>query len=51
MPTADLSVVVANYNHAAKLPRALDAILSQSVRPREVPSLSTTPPTATTAGR
>lgn len=36
MPTADLSVVVANYNHAAKLPRALDAILSQSVRPREV---------------
>lgn len=36
MPTADLSVVLANYNHAAYLPRALDAILSQSVRPREV---------------
>lgn len=36
MPPADLSVVVANYNHAAYLPRALDAILSQSARPREV---------------
>jgi glycosyltransferase involved in cell wall biosynthesis len=36
MPTADLSVVLANYNHARYLPRALDAILSQSVRPREV---------------
>ncbi|MBX9624936.1 MAG: glycosyltransferase family 2 protein [Gemmataceae bacterium] len=33
---ADLSVVVANYNHARYLPRALDAILSQSPRPREV---------------
>lgn len=36
MPTADLSVLLANYNHARYLPRALDAILSQSVRPREV---------------
>src|SRR3954468_1125884 len=36
MPTADLSVFLANYNHARYLPRALDAILSQSVRPREV---------------
>src|SRR3954468_19523305 len=36
MPTADLSVFLANYNHARYLPRALDAVLSQSVRPREV---------------
>jgi len=36
MPAANLSVVMANYNHARYLPRALDAILSQSVRPREV---------------
>ena len=36
MSTANLSVVLANYNHARYLPRALDAILSQSVRPREV---------------
>ncbi|HUR53903.1 MAG TPA: glycosyltransferase family A protein, partial [Gemmataceae bacterium] len=36
MSTADLSVFLANYNHARYLPRALDAILSQSVRPREV---------------
>ena len=36
MPTADLSVVIANRNHAHHLPRALDAVLSQSVRPREV---------------
>lgn len=36
MPTADLSVVIANYNHARYLRRALDAILAQSVRPREV---------------
>ena len=36
MPTADLSVVMANRNHARHLPRALDAVLSQSVRPREV---------------
>ena len=36
MPTADLSVVMANRNHARQLPRALDAVLSQSVRPREV---------------
>jgi glycosyltransferase involved in cell wall biosynthesis len=36
MPTADLSVVMANRNHARVLPRALDAVLSQSVPPREV---------------
>jgi glycosyltransferase involved in cell wall biosynthesis len=36
MPTADLSVVMANRNHARLLPRALDAVLSQSVQPREV---------------
>ncbi len=36
MRTADLSVVIANRNHARHLPRALDAVLSQSVRPREV---------------
>jgi glycosyltransferase involved in cell wall biosynthesis len=39
MPTADLSVVLANRNHAQYLPRALDAILAQSVRPREVIAL------------
>ncbi|HEX4612793.1 MAG TPA: glycosyltransferase family 2 protein, partial [Urbifossiella sp.] len=36
MPTADLSVVMPNYNHARYLPRALDAIFAQSVLPREV---------------
>jgi glycosyltransferase involved in cell wall biosynthesis len=33
---ADLSVVLSNYNHAKFLPRAIEAILSQSTRPREV---------------
>jgi GT2 family glycosyltransferase len=36
MPTADLSVVIANRNHAERLPRALNAVLAQSPRPREV---------------
>ncbi|WP_439629703.1 glycosyltransferase family 2 protein [Gemmata sp.] len=36
MRTADLSVVMANRNHARLLPRALDAVLSQSLPPREV---------------
>jgi glycosyltransferase involved in cell wall biosynthesis len=36
MPIADLSVVIANRNHAQHLSRALDAVLSQSVRPLEV---------------
>jgi glycosyltransferase involved in cell wall biosynthesis len=36
MPTADLSVVMANRNHARVLPRALDAVLSQSTQPSEV---------------
>ncbi len=36
MATADLTVVLANYNHARYLPRALDAILAQSIRPREL---------------
>lgn len=36
MPAADLSVVVPNYNHAGLLPRALDALLAQGVRPREI---------------
>jgi len=36
MRTADLSVVMANRNHARILPRALDAVLSQSLRPREM---------------
>lgn len=36
MTTADLTVVLANYNHARFLPRALDAILAQSLRPREL---------------
>ena len=33
---ADLSVVMPTYKHAVYLPRALDALLGQSVRPREV---------------
>ena len=36
MPTADLSVVMANRNHARLLPRAMEALLSQSVLPREL---------------
>lgn len=36
MSTADLSVFLANYNHARYLPRALDAVLTQSVKAREV---------------
>ena len=36
MRTADLSVVMANRNHARHLPRALDAVLAQSPPPREV---------------
>lgn len=36
MPTADLTVVIANRNHARHLPRALDAVLLQSLPPREV---------------
>lgn len=36
MRTADLSVVMANRNHARTLPRALDGVLSQSLPPREV---------------
>lgn len=34
--TADLSVVMPTYKHAHVLPRALTALLTQSVRPREV---------------
>ncbi|HEX7447898.1 MAG TPA: glycosyltransferase [Pirellulales bacterium] len=34
--TADLSVIMPTYNHAQFLPRALTALLSQSVRPAEV---------------
>ena len=36
MTSADLSVVMPNYNHARFLPRALDAHLSQSVPAREI---------------
>jgi hypothetical protein len=36
MPTADLSVVVPNYNHAPYLRRCLGALLSQTVLPREI---------------
>ena len=36
MKSADLSVIMPNYNHAQYLPRALDAILRQSVLPKEV---------------
>lgn len=34
--TADLSVVMPTYKHAQYLPRALDALLGQSVRPKEL---------------
>lgn len=36
MKSADLSVIMPNYNHAQYLSRALDAILRQSVLPKEV---------------
>jgi hypothetical protein len=36
MPRADLSVVIANRNHARVLARALESVLSQSLPPREV---------------
>lgn len=36
MRIADLSVVIANRNHARQLPRALGSVLDQSVRPREI---------------
>jgi glycosyltransferase involved in cell wall biosynthesis len=36
MRSADLSVVLPNYNHAHFLPRALGALLSQSILPREI---------------
>ncbi len=35
MPTADLTVILANYNHARYLPQSIAAVLEQSVRPRE----------------
>jgi hypothetical protein len=34
--TADLSVVIPTYNHAKYLPRALQALVTQSVRPAEI---------------
>ena len=36
MKSANLSIIMPNYNHAHYLPRALDAILRQSVPPKEV---------------
>jgi hypothetical protein len=36
MRSANLSAVLSNYNHARYLPRALEAILQQSVRPKEL---------------
>jgi glycosyltransferase involved in cell wall biosynthesis len=36
MATADLSMVIPNYNHARYLPRVLASIYSQGVLPREV---------------
>lgn len=36
MTTADLSVVMPNFNHARYLPRSLEAIFAQSLQPREV---------------
>ncbi len=35
-PVADFSVLMPTYNHARYLRRALDAILAQSVQPREI---------------
>jgi len=36
MQRADLSVVIANRNHAGVLPRALESVLSQSLPPKEI---------------
>jgi glycosyltransferase involved in cell wall biosynthesis len=36
MQTADLSVIISNYNHARYLPKAVDSVLAQAVRPREI---------------
>src|SRR5713226_2406063 len=36
MRSANLSAVMSNYNHARFLPRAINAILEQSVRPKEL---------------
>ena len=35
-PVADLSVIMPTFNHARYLRRALDAILAQSMRPKEI---------------
>ncbi|HEV3083401.1 MAG TPA: glycosyltransferase family A protein [Gemmataceae bacterium] len=35
MNTEDVSVLMLNYNHGHYLPRAINAVLTQSVRPRE----------------
>ncbi len=47
--TADLSVIMPTYNHAQFLPRALDALLTQSVRPRELIVVNDASPDETTA--
>jgi glycosyltransferase involved in cell wall biosynthesis len=44
---ADVSVLLATYNHASYLPRALDSFLAQSVRPREIIIVDDTSPDAT----
>ncbi|MFM8468992.1 MAG: glycosyltransferase family A protein [Limisphaerales bacterium] len=36
METPSLTVIVPNYNHAALLPRCLDAVLAQTLQPLEV---------------
>jgi glycosyltransferase involved in cell wall biosynthesis len=36
MPTEDVSVLMPNFNHARYLPRSVNAILAQTVRPREL---------------
>ena len=36
METPSLSVILPNYNHSAYLPRALDALLAQTVQPMEM---------------
>jgi len=47
--TADLSVIMPTYKHAQYLPRALDALLAQSVRPKELIVINDASPDDTAA--
>lgn len=49
MTTADLSIVMPTYNHARFLPRALTALLTQSVRPAEIIVVNDNSPDETAA--